>query len=91
MPLQEPLPSNIHHMVEDEYAGKLSDISSTLDNIETAVSYLISVGSQPDALLQHFMNDVLRINRKLLRRGKVNSNFAYLKVVCYVYCQLFAN
>lgn len=69
--IQEPLPSTVVHELEDEYNDRLNDINITLNNVEITVGYLNSINEQADILLQDFMTDVLKIDRKIVRRGKV--------------------
>jgi hypothetical protein len=69
---QEPLPMNVTHELEEEYDSRLTDISDMLLNIEIAVGYLNSVNEHADSLLQDFMTNTLKIDRKIVRRGRIH-------------------
>ena len=76
-PFQVPLRSAVSHQILGEFRS-LTDICDVLFSLDIAIGFLSSTGGSPDMLLNHYLQNVLRMSQQ--------NNLRSLKVKSRVYC-----
>ncbi|KAK3610844.1 hypothetical protein CHS0354_015701 [Potamilus streckersoni] len=61
---QEPLNSEVKHKISEEFRS-LPDLCQALDNLDIAISFLKSIGGNPESDLDKFMVETLKMEQSL--------------------------
>ena len=85
--LKEALSPAQRRQIKDDFRGQLPAICQSIDNLNTALSFLKALGRDPFLSLHEFMNTALQMKTTILSR-KVRSRWYECLCVCmhvYVY------